>query len=209
MAKGNGHELRAVMLAGLRLLASVLLRMGIGYREFAELSKLAFVQAATDNYGLRGRPTNISRVAAMTGINRKEVRRIRTRESEGHPLPPITELLNAPGIVLEFWHATPEFCDENGRPLVLPYDDASPSFVELVRRCGGDLPPGAVRAELRRLGAVSEEADGRLAPRRREVVAEQSAVILRDLFPRALSAFAPQAGAGSEPARPVPGGRAT
>lgn len=50
----------------LRPIAKILLRYGIGYREFAEVVKSALVDVATDEYGIRGRPTNISRVAVMT-----------------------------------------------------------------------------------------------------------------------------------------------
>ena len=55
----------------------LLLRHEIGFREFSDLAKAAFVQVATEDYGIRGRPTNISRVAVMTGLTRKEVKRLR------------------------------------------------------------------------------------------------------------------------------------
>ena len=61
----------------LKPIARILLRYGIGFREFAEVAKSAFVDVATAEYGIRGRPTNISRVAVMTGLTRKEVRRLR------------------------------------------------------------------------------------------------------------------------------------
>ncbi|MFQ5608658.1 MAG: DUF6502 family protein, partial [Woeseiaceae bacterium] len=43
-------------------IARIFLRYNIGYREFSDLSKAAFVQVATESYGIRGRPTNVSRV---------------------------------------------------------------------------------------------------------------------------------------------------
>ena len=67
----------------LRPIAKILLRCGIGFREFAEVSKAAFVDVASSEYGLRGRPTNISRVAVMSGLTRKEVRRIRNKIESG------------------------------------------------------------------------------------------------------------------------------
>ncbi|MCZ6809330.1 MAG: DUF6502 family protein, partial [Proteobacteria bacterium] len=57
------RQILDALLVALRPLARALLRAGIGYREFAEISKTAFVGIATKDYGLRGRPTNISRVA--------------------------------------------------------------------------------------------------------------------------------------------------
>jgi len=49
----------------LRPIARILLRYGIGFREFAEIAKSAFVDVATTEHGIRGRPTNISRVAVV------------------------------------------------------------------------------------------------------------------------------------------------
>ena len=67
------RQILNALLVALRPLARALLRAGIGYREFAEISKSAFVDIATKDYGLRGRPTNISRVAVMTGLEAAEV----------------------------------------------------------------------------------------------------------------------------------------
>ena len=53
----------------LRPVVRILLRYGIGYREFAEVTKTAFVDVASADFGIRGRPTNISRVAVMTGLS--------------------------------------------------------------------------------------------------------------------------------------------
>ena len=136
------------------------MKAGIGYREFSEISKCAFVDVATTDYGLRGRPTNISRVAVMTGLTRKEVKRIRDKISAGldsHPLRVIP-----PAEILEKWHSDQDFLDANGRPLILDFDGHERSFTSLVKKYGGDIPPGAMRTELKRVGAVEESIDGQL-----------------------------------------------
>ena len=38
----------------------------------------------------------------------------------------------------------------------------APSFAGLVKKYGGDIPPGAMRTELKRVGAVTEDEHGRL-----------------------------------------------
>ena len=68
----------------MRPVVRILLRYGIGYREFAEITKTAFVDIASSDFGIRGRPTNISRVAVMTGLTRKEVRRLRDKIASGN-----------------------------------------------------------------------------------------------------------------------------
>lgn len=149
----------------LRPLARILLQCGIGFREFAELAKIAFVDVASREYGIRGRPTNISRVAVMTGLTRKEVRRVRDSLVDGEP---IAEVKTTPlAHVLRRWYTESEFTDSNSRPLPLVFDGDGPSFTKLVRLYGGDIPPGAMRTEFKRVGAVEETSDGKLVAKKR------------------------------------------
>ena len=154
------RQILGAFLIALRPIAKILLRFGIGFREFAELAKTAFVDVATSEYGLRGRPTNISRVAVMTGLTRKEVRRIREKIEQGdHSVvvksTPLSEILHR-------WHGEEEFLDSSGRPNRLPFSGDVGSFIHLVKLFGGDIPPGAMRTELVRVGAVRECDDGSL-----------------------------------------------
>ncbi len=144
----------------LRPIAKILLRYGIGFREFAEVAKSAFVDVATSEYGIRGRPTNISRVAVMTGLTRKEVRRLRDKIDSGEHsavsrTTPMWE-------VLHHWHSIDEYLTDTGKPAILPFQGDEKSFSSLVKRFGGDIPPGAMRAELKRVGAVVEDENGDL-----------------------------------------------
>ena len=152
----------------LRPVVKILFRYGISYGEFAEVAKTAFVDVASSEFGIRGRPTNISRVAVITGLTRKEVRRIRNVIEEGGDIvsvksTPIAEILSR-------WHAEDDFLDKNGRPRALQFSGGEHSFSELVRRFGGDVPPGAMRTELKRVGSVEEDEKGRLKIKRRSVI---------------------------------------
>lgn len=144
----------------LRPIARILLRYGISHREFAEVAKMAFVDVASADYGLRGRPTNISRVAVMTGLTRKEVKRVRDKLAAGDTSIKVkgTPLMD----VLHHWYAQPEFNDETGNPAKLQFSGEGPSFSNLVKAFGGDVPAGAMRTELKRVGAVKEDEDGYL-----------------------------------------------
>lgn len=139
-------------------LARMLLYLGIGCKEFSEITKKAFVSAATSEYGLRGRPTNTSRVAVLTGLTRKEVKRLKEslngeRRSETKMGPAST--------ILHFWHKDPAFLDSAGNPLELSKEGPGASFHELARRYGGDVPAGALLSELERTGAVIETMDSK------------------------------------------------
>ncbi len=137
MTDSDQKTLFAAILAVMRPVASILLRFGVGYREFSDISKTAFVEAASEEFGLRGRQTNVSRVAAMTGLTRKEVRRIRSLKllttlpsAVGH---------SAPAEVLHVWHSESRFCSATGAPKALTFDVGPTSFSSLVNSCVGDI----------------------------------------------------------------------
>lgn len=141
-------------------IARFMLGIGVSYKEFAEISKLAFVQVASDEYGVRGRKTNMSRVSVMTGLNRKEIRKIRDRlENEDWKLNPE---LNKPASLLSTWFTDSRYLGPKGAPLSLPFEASNhrPSFTGLVREIGGDVPPGAMLKELVRAGCVAEVRTG-------------------------------------------------
>ncbi len=160
------EKLLELLFRVLRPLVHLLIESGIGHREFAEVAKRAYVDVASKNYGIRGRDTNISRVAVMTGLTRKEVKRLRD-ESAGSESPAEVKQLPA-GRVLQFWHTDEEFLDSEGSPLTLNFSDEEPSFYRLTRKYAGDIPAGALRTELKRAGAVAEDENGALKPLRRE-----------------------------------------
>ncbi len=153
----------------MRPVVRILLRYGIGYREFAEVTKTAFVDVASADFGLRGRPTNISRVAVMTGLTRKEVKRLRDKLAVGETTVAVKTTPLAD--VLHHWHADKDFTDAAGNPRPLPFAGEEISFTNLVKKFGGDIPAGAMRTEMKRVGAVSEDNDGNLSLMRRSIVA--------------------------------------
>jgi hypothetical protein len=158
------HAIQRVLLPIVRLL----LHTGISFKDFAKVAKMAYVQAATEDYGIRGRPTNVSRVAVITGLTRKEVKSIRdsgwstNRADENW-----WEVNFPPSDLLHFWHTDPDFCEQNGMPLPLQFGGDFPSFTDLARRYAGDIPPGAMRVELTRTGSVAVNENGMLIPIKR------------------------------------------
>jgi len=140
--------------------ARFMLGIGVSYKEFAEISKLAFVQVASDEHGLRGRKTNMSRVSVMTGLNRKEIKKLRERlRYENWEL---KAELSKPVSVLAKWFTDPRYLGQQGSPKTLAFDsdDGELSFSTLVREIGGDVPPGAMLRELARAGCITEHKPG-------------------------------------------------
>ncbi len=159
MSQIQQNILKALYLM-LKPLARSLLRSGIGFREFSEVAKAAFVYEASVGYGIRGRETNISRVAIMTGLSRREVKKMRGGSPDEIVL---SEDVHSPGAsVLACWHTDEKFIDSNSKPMDLEYDGPPNSFCELVKKSAGDLPSVAMKKELERIGALEQLADGRL-----------------------------------------------
>lgn len=143
-----------------RPIARILLRAGVNWRELAEVCKLTYVEVATQEFGIRGRPTNISRVAIMTGFTRREVRRLRN-VLENEELAKF-ESMNSATRVLTGWYSDQDFTDTLGEPLRLAVAGASPSFEALCSRYSGDVAPTTMLKELKHVGAVVEDNSGRL-----------------------------------------------
>ena len=156
----SSNILRAALLKLLPPLVRVLLRNGMAAKTFHELVKSTYVAVARDEFGLNGRKANISRIAILTGLTRKEVQSLidapRDRED------PYADEYNRAARVMTGWLRDPDFGDGNGHPLPLRLLGKRLSFSELVKRYSGDIPVRPMLDELVRVGAVKQLKDGRL-----------------------------------------------
>jgi hypothetical protein len=144
----------------MRPLVRVLLRNGMSFHAFIDLTKRVYVEVATQDLTIPGRKATVSRVAVLTGLTRKEVQRISALP--GTPDPEASARYNRAARVVSGWVRDPDFSDPKGEPLALALDDGAHSFAELVRRYSGDVPPRAVLDELLRVGTVERGEDGRI-----------------------------------------------
>lgn len=175
MAKATAVQVLSATRQWLKPLVHVLIRCGITWKEFADLAKSTYVEVATARFGKRGRPTNVSRTAVLTGLTRREVRKQRERLETAEPA--WTGYVTKGSLVLSTWHQDPDFLDAHGQPLVLSPEGEGASFAELLHRCGaGDVRASTLLKELRDAGALRERADGRLE------------VLMRDYIPQSMDA---------------------
>jgi hypothetical protein len=146
----------------------LLLKSGITFREFSDLARMRFVQVATRQFGIRGRPTNASRVAILTGLDRRDVRKLRLVEGLGAGAEP--GFMSKPTQVLDGWFHDPSFRSASGGPRDLHISEGDPSFAHLLRRYAPGIPPVAMIKELRAVGAIEELPDGRLRALKRNYI---------------------------------------
>jgi hypothetical protein len=151
--------LRAIY-STLRPITRLLIRFGITYSQFAEVAKIAFVVEASQEKDTVGRLLNASRISVKTGISRKEVRRIRELRLRSGRSNVWVDGSAVPAQLLHLWYTDTTYLDSAGQPRPLPMVGPSPSFAELVGRVSGDVPIGAVRAELKQAGAIADLDDG-------------------------------------------------
>jgi len=147
----------------------VLLRCGVTWREFAELTRTSFVEVASRDFGKRKRLTNVSRTAVLTGLTRREVR----KQRDAMDLEPesTTGYITKGSQLLTAWHLDPEFLDGKGKPLPLALQGDGATFAALIKRCGGaDVPPTTLLRELRSAGAIGKRPDGRYEPLTRNYI---------------------------------------
>lgn len=163
-------------------LVRILLRNGISYGEFTEAVKAAYVEVALKDFKVVGRRATRTRVAVITGLTRKEVKRVIDEavkdeyERNGKS--------NRVGRVLVGWHTDTEFLGPYGFPLELQYESQNPkepTFAELVKRHSGDMSPRSILDELIRVGAARETDAGWFRVLRRDYIADATG---RDSFER-------------------------
>lgn len=169
-----------------------MLRHGLSSYDFSRLANIAFVRAAGDILREQGKPVSFSRVSAITGLHRHVVSNIVNSPDSGEPEQAADKdyRRNRLARVLTGWYESPAYTDGEGRPLQLPPDGPPPSFASLVRDFSGDIYPGIILDELREVGAIAIQEDGRirtLARRYSSGGAEGAAIqhlgsVARDVF---------------------------
>jgi hypothetical protein len=160
MAEPKSRVLYAAIARILRPLIHILIRNGISYGTFADLAKWLFVDVAKRDFAIEGRKQTISRVSVITGLNRKEVKRV-----SGLPVTDdqaSSERYNRAARVIAGWRRDKAFCGKKGSPADLPVTGPGATFQSLVKKYSGDMPFRAILDELIRVGAAVRTNDDRV-----------------------------------------------
>lgn len=138
----------------LRPIISLLIARGMTYPYIAELIKGMYVDVAVNDFAIQNKVPTDSRVSLLTGVHRKEVRRLRTAKTAPERPP---ESVSLGMQLVAHWLADPEYLNSDGRPKAVPRSKhgGHPSFESLVEHIShGDLRARSVLDELERLGIV-------------------------------------------------------
>lgn len=138
----------------LKPLVKLLMNEGFAYQDLDKVLRQVFVEVADEEFKLKeGKKQTTSRIAILTGLNRKEVQRI--RKSEGFESENSFSQ-NRAAAVVSGWSRDTEY-PNNSLPL-----EGEKSFASLVKKYSRDMPVRAVMDELLRVGAVSKVDDNSL-----------------------------------------------
>lgn len=158
---GQQNSLQVLSAATLKLLkplVRILLRYGIPFAAFADLAKRTYVEVAADEFAIAGRKQSLSRVSVITGLSRKEVKRVTSLDTpDDHDA---VQRYNRAARVISGWVRDRDYTDANGNPAVLEFEAAQPSFSSLAKKYSGDVPARAVLDELLRVEAVRVGTEG-------------------------------------------------
>ncbi len=144
----------------LRPVVHLCIALGVTYPVLSRLLRTVFFEVALEDFPLPGKAQTDSRLSLLTGIHRKEIRRLRTEPREAAAPPPGVSL---GGQIAARWLADRRYADESGRPRPLPLRPrrkGDPAFEDLVAEVSRDIRPRAVLDEWVRLGVVRIDAEG-------------------------------------------------
>lgn len=138
----------------LRPLVRLMLSYQITYPSLITLLKSLYVEVAEEEFALDGKRQSDSRINLLTGVHRKDVKRLRAEQEQPSSVP---SSISTGARVIAHWLGSEQFRDARGGPRALPLRQSAssgePSFDDLVERvCRQDIRPRVILDEWQRLG---------------------------------------------------------
>ena len=155
----NGYnKTQAALVKAAILLCTPLVRLliekGITFPQFRELMKELYVEVADQHFALDDKKPSDSRIFVLTGIHRKDIKRIRLQGKQEDQQ--ISSSASLSGELVARWSSMPEYLDDKGkpRPLQKSGNDIDAGFEQLVSSVNKDVRPRVILDEWLRLNIV-------------------------------------------------------
>jgi Family of unknown function (DUF6502) len=143
-----------------RPFVKLMLANNLTYTFAIDVLKALFVEVADEEFAINNKRQTDSRISLMSGVHRKDVRRLRDMKPNVEDVMPDNVSLGAQIIAL--WNANEKYLNEEGMPKPLTRfaaANAEASFEGLVRSVSTDIHPRAVLDEWLRLGIAKVDAE--------------------------------------------------
>lgn len=147
----------------LRPLVRFLIARGVTYPTLAEILKSVYVEIAARDFRLDAKRQTDSRLTLLTGVHRKDVKRLVAESSGDREVVPESVSLGAK--LVAGWTSNPDYLNRDGSPRCLPRlasKGGDVSFEGLVESISKDIRSRAVLDEWLRLGVVESNEHGEI-----------------------------------------------
>ena len=148
----------------LRPLVRALIHQHVQYPQLARLLKSLYVDIAKREFAIDGEEVTLSRLSLLTGIHRREAKRV--SEESKTPDAPAPSAVSLGTQVLARWTGEAPWVDAEGRPRPLPWaDESGIDFRALVRSVSVDIHARSVLDDWLRLGVAVQDTRDRVVLR--------------------------------------------
>jgi hypothetical protein len=136
-----------------------MMRNGVTYPILADLLRGLFVEVASQELLSTPKERTDSRISLLTGVHRKEIRRLRESPPDSEAVP---EVITLSSLVIARWLGNRAYLDDDGQPKPLPRTprhDTIESFEGLIASVTTDVRPRAVLDDWLSHGIVTLDDD--------------------------------------------------
>jgi hypothetical protein len=149
----------------MRPLVRLMMHSGLTFPILAETLRGLFVEVAINDILTDPKARTDSRISLLTGVHRKEIKRL--REAPADAVAGVPEVVTLASQIVSRWVGSTAFTDPSGHPLPLfrtnpGGGEAGPAFDTLVESVTTDIRPRAVLDDLIDHGVVTVDADDRV-----------------------------------------------
>ena len=155
----NNHSYSTALIVALRRIlrpfVKLMLANGITFPFLSELLKGIFVDVADSEFRIGGKPSTDSHLSLLTGIHRKDIKRLRSCTHSNTET--ISQAVSLGTRLINLWTSDPRFLDANNQPKPLPRfskEGGEISFEGLVASVSCDIRSRVVLDEWLRLGVA-------------------------------------------------------
>jgi hypothetical protein len=163
MSQNGYNKTQAALAKAVIMLCKPLIRLliekGMTFPQFRELMKELYVEVADAHFSLDAKRPSDSRIFVLTGVHRKDVKRIRQQSEQGDQQ--VTSSASLSGEIVARWTSMPEYLDDKGKPRQLLKSDKNneAGFDQLVSSVSKDVRPRVILEEWLRLNIVHMKDD--------------------------------------------------
>ena len=158
MNKSGYNKTQLALVKATKMLCKPLIRLliekGVTFPQFRELMKTLYVEVADEDFVLDNKKTSDSRIFVLTGVHRKDIKRIHQQAEQNEES--VTSYASLTAEILSRWLSVSEFLDSKNKPrqLLKSGKDNIPGFDQLVSSVNKDVRSKVILDEWLRLNIV-------------------------------------------------------